>query len=470
MRSGTTVAAHRLLEAARCGAVFLGLSQAALAQDAPRLCVVAADADTGAVHAMDDAPGGMLIGAEKGLFLARKQADKVAVAPAGNGDTGRVLAIHAFPGGALIGAWNGVFVARQAGGTISVVDVIDADTGRVEHFRDLPGAGVLIGTENGLFLAHETGGKVTVTRAGDIGRVVQPMVDFPGGGVLIRSEKGWLLARAESGNVPLVPVVAVAPVTANTIAPVRSMRSFPGGVLIEGQVWFLAREQDGKVTVALAGDADTGVVDAIADLPAGALLVHTQQKGWFLGRAEGGKLAVTPAGAADTGSLLQMQRLGSAVLILASFGQAFPYTNGWFLAREQNGKVVFARASEAADTGLVFQMRDFAGGLLISAEKGLFLAREQDGKVTITPVGAGTGPAHAAGIHPLPGGGMLIGTTWRRWFVARAEADATVTLTPAGNADPGRVALMRDFAGGVLIGAERGVFVAGPAGDGCAGR
>jgi hypothetical protein len=159
------------------------------------------------------------------------------------------------------------------------------------------------------------------------------------------------------------------------------------------------------------------------------------------------------------------------VLILASFGQAFPYTNGWFLAREQDGKVTFARAGEAADTGQVFQMRDFAGGLLISAEKGLFLAREQDGKLTVAPVGADTGPAHAGGIHPLPGGGTLIGTTRSRWFVARAEADGKVTLTPAGNADPGRVSLMRDFAGAVLIGAERGVLVAGPAaGGGCAVR
>ena len=55
--------------------------------------------------------------------------------------------------------------------------------------------------------------------------------------------------------------------------------------------------------------------------------------------------------------------------------------------------------------------------------------------------------------------------------VARADADANVTLTPAGNAGPGRVTLMRDFAGGVLIRADRGVFVAGPAADGgCAER
>ena len=42
------------------------------------------------------------------------------------------------------------------------------------------------------------------------------------------------------------------------------MRSVPGGgVLIEGYVWFLAREVNGKLTIALAGDANTGVVDAI---------------------------------------------------------------------------------------------------------------------------------------------------------------------------------------------------------------
>ena len=71
---------------------------------------------------------------------------------------------------------------------------------------------------------------------------------------------------------------------------------------------------------------------------------------------------------------------------------------------------------------------------------------------------------------------MLIGTA-AGWFVAR-EAEGKVTLTPAGHItiggvipnarDPGYQ--MRDLPGGaVLIGAERGVFVAGPVSGGSPG-
>jgi len=103
------------------------------------------------------------------------------------------------------------------------------------------------------------------------------------------------------------------------------------------------------------------------------------------------------------------------------------------------------------------------GGLLISAEKGLFFAREQDGKVAIAPAGdAAIGPALGGGIHQLPAGGTLIGASRGGWFGAR-EQGGKVTLTPAGNADTGRVALMRELAGKLLIGAEKGLFVAGPA-------
>ena len=461
-------AAQRIRRFAWCCAAALGSlvvpQQAALAQEAPRpVCVVAADADTGPVNATGDFPGGLLIGAERGLFLARATDGKVSVTPVrGDGDTGRVLSVHGLPGGgALIGAWSGVFVAREAGGTISVAAVVDPNTGPVFAMRGLPG-GVLIGAAEGLFLARQADGKLTVGRAGDTGRVGY-MFDFPGGGVLIAADKGLFFARAEGGKVALQPVAMVAPATPDGIMPLRSTRSVPGGgALLEGYVWFLAREQNGKLTIALAGDANTGVVDAIGDLSGGALLIHTEEKGWFVGRAEGGKLVVTAAGVADTGRVFQIKRLGSAVLIWAR--------NGLFVGRAEGGKVAVAPA-DAGDTGQTFLMRDFAGGLLISAERGLFFAREQDGKVTIAPAGADTGPAQAEGIHHLPGGGTLIATTWKRWFLAR-EAGGKVTLTPAGIADPGRISLMRDFAGGVLIGAERGVFVAGPAGgaQGCEGR
>jgi hypothetical protein len=299
-----------------------------------------------------------------------------------------------------------------------------------------------------LFLARQLNNKLTVERAGDTGRVGY-MFDFPGGGVLIVADKGFFFARAQSGKVALAPVAMVAPARPDGIMPLRSMRSVPGGgVLIEGYVWFLAREQNGKLTIALAGDDSTGVVDAITDLPGGVMLIHTQEKGWFVGRAADGKLAVTPAGDADTGRVFQMKLLGSAMLISAR--------NGLFVGHVVGGKVTVAPA--AAETGQLFQIRDVAGGLLISAERGLFFAREQDSKVTIAPVGANTGPAHAEGIHNLPSGGTLIRAR-KEWFVGRVEA-GKLTLTSAGASDPGRISQMRDFAGGVLIAAERGVFVA----------
>ena len=459
-----TTAAQRIREFAWCCAAVIGTllvsPPAALAQDAPRpVCVAAADADTGPVAALGDVPGGMLIGAEKGLFLARAADGKLTVTPVrGDRAAERVLSIHSLPGGgALVGAWNGVFVAREAGGTISVAAVVDPNTGPVFAMRGVPG-GVLIGAAEGLFLARQADGKLTVARAGDTGRVGY-MFDFPGGGVLIAADKGLFFARAEGGKVALAPVAMVAPATPDGIMPLRSMRSVPGGgVLIEGYVWFLAREVKGQLTVALAGDADTGVVDAMIELPGGALLIHTEQKGWFMGRAEGGKLAVTPAGDADTGRVFQMKHLGGAVLIWAR--------NGLFVGRAAGGKVTVAPARRP-ETGQLFQMRDFAGGLLISAERGLFFAREQDGKVTVAPVGANTGPAQAEGIHDLPGGGTLIQAR-KEWFVAHA-AGGKVTLTSAGTTDPGRIALIRNFGGGVLVGAERGVFVAA-AGRVCDGR
>jgi hypothetical protein len=52
-----------------------------LAQDVPGIACIVANADTGVVSDMRDLPsGGMLIGAEKGLFLARAVNGAVTVA------------------------------------------------------------------------------------------------------------------------------------------------------------------------------------------------------------------------------------------------------------------------------------------------------------------------------------------------------------------------------------------------------
>ena len=63
-----TAAARRFHRFAWCSAMFgvtVVTQQAALAQTEPRVCVVAAEVDTGPVHAIGDFPGNkMLIGAE----------------------------------------------------------------------------------------------------------------------------------------------------------------------------------------------------------------------------------------------------------------------------------------------------------------------------------------------------------------------------------------------------------------------
>jgi hypothetical protein len=160
-----------------------------------------------------------------------------------------------------------------------------------------------------------------------------------------------------------------------------------------------------------------------------------------------------------------MTRVGSGLL-----AQTW---DGWFFAREAGGKVVFAPVRDP-ETEEVFQLQGLPGGaVLIGAARGLFVAREADGKVTLVRIGE-TGPAII--LRDLPGGGVLIGAA-AGWFVAR-DAGTKVTVTPAGQATIGNVVLnarnggyqMRDFGGGVLIGVEQGVRVAGPAAGRCAAQ
>ena len=117
-------------------------------------------ADTGDVFATHDLPdGGVLIGAEKGLFLARVVNGAVTVAPVVTADTGDVFITHQYPdgfvvhrftshdfpgGGMLIGAEKGLFLARAVNGAVTVAPVGAADTGDVFAIHDFPGGGVLI--------------------------------------------------------------------------------------------------------------------------------------------------------------------------------------------------------------------------------------------------------------------------------------------------------------------------------------
>jgi hypothetical protein len=117
---------------------------------------------------------------------------------------------------------------------------------------------------------------------------------------------------------------------------------------------FLAHEVNGTVTVAPAGNAETGCVSDLRDFPGGEVLIAAD-KGSFLAREVNGKVIVAPADNADTGEVLALFDFpGGGVLIAAEKGS--------FLAREVNGRVTVAPAGNG-DTGRVWQGRDFPAGV-----------------------------------------------------------------------------------------------------------
>jgi ligand-binding sensor domain-containing protein len=153
--------------------------------------------------------------------------------------------------------------------------------------------------------------------------------------------KGWFLVR-------LVESVS----NVNT-ASVSAVRDFPAGVLI-GTLngLFRARMENGVVSVGRAGNADTGTVWAVRDLPGGGMLIGATS-GLFLARVENGALIIERAGNAAGGFAGTPADFAGGVLIGS--------TNGWFLARTQNGAVIVDRAG-GEDPAPVFTMHDFPAG------------------------------------------------------------------------------------------------------------
>ena len=138
----------------------------------------------------------MLIGADKGLFLAREVNGRVTVTAATNANTGGVSGLHEFPGGTvLVGAGNGLFLAREANGLVTVAPV-PAQTGTVTNLLGLPDGAVLIQAASGWFLGREeANGRVTVASTGKVDTgAIFGLRKLPGGTVLIGAKNGLFFA------------------------------------------------------------------------------------------------------------------------------------------------------------------------------------------------------------------------------------------------------------------------------------
>ena len=190
----------------------------------------------------------------------------------------------------------------------------------------------------------------------------------------------------------------------------------------------------------------------------------------------------------NTGPVYNLHKLSDgAVLIVAQ--------KGWFLAREANDTVAVAPAKDNTEThpradepttfvgprdgGTVPRLYDLrGGGTLIGDSFGLFLARRANGKLSVVQLHldplyttylpgvsfprAFFGIGAVKGLHGLPGGSVLVGTSNGLFLAGEANGMLTVApLYPQGVRPSWQMQRVNGFhefpSGAVLIGGEASV-------------
>ena len=195
---------------------------------------------------------GVLVGAENGTFLARKQ-EWCHSGAAGDRHRTRVRDDAVFS--ELRADRRGerlVAIARSMNGKATFAPAGDADTGYARATRSLPRQSAFaIEASAGWFLARERGGgRSTVNRfgyaaTGSVGRVA----DLPSGRMLLSTQNGWFIGNSTGGNLVFSRVDGP-----DGDREYSGSIAVPGGVLLYSRDrWFVAREQDGKVTFTDAG-------------------------------------------------------------------------------------------------------------------------------------------------------------------------------------------------------------------------
>ena len=369
--TGPARASHRIPTGVLIG-TMKGLFLARVASGGVKTTAV--EADTGAVFTLHDLPGsGVLVGAENGTFLAREARSGVTLAPLETA-TGRVFEMMPFsPNSVLIGAEKGWFIARSMNGKATFAPAGDADTGYARATRSLPGIGLAIEASAGWFLAREQGGAVTVNRFGDaatgsVGRVA----DFPSGRMLLSTQNGWFIGNSTGGN------LVFSRVDGPDGDRILRMIAVPGGVLLYSRDrWFVAREQDGKVTFTDAGAYET-TADAFHfhELPGGAVLIGALN-GLFVIRPSEANPTLARAGERETGYIFMLREIAGRRALVGA-------RNNFFTAHDENGKIVLTPVgSDDRDTGRLVDVPRYPGYLshdlpdgtvLFGAQKGLFAA------------------------------------------------------------------------------------------------
>lgn len=380
-------------------------------------------------------------------------------------ETGALEDLHAFPGvGVLVRAEKGLFLSRTTTGPISLTLVAPSGPGRMFNIKEFPGVGMLVGTETGLFLLRDTHGHVTWERLGDTEvPIVTHMVGFPGVGIILTSENAkGSLAHAVNGKV-------IVEATENAgLGSVSAAAQFPGvGVLIRsaGGDWLLARAVDGRVRLVPAAEAGLGEVVTVGELPGARLFIQTRT-GWSLARFANGKIEVRAGGLAAMGNAQwEVRTFNDGGMVLRA-------PNGWFFPGESNGQLTWVRL-DTIEMGQVTTVHAFGAGALIAAANGLFFAQMANGTVSSVERLAVANMGPLEDIQAFPGVGLLI-RAQNAWFTARIVG-GKVAVDPFGEPFMGDVLdvvsipsvdeLVRAENGWFLVHVTKGKISFEPAGD-----
>lgn len=180
-------------------------------------CIVSAGIDTGKVLGMHDLPsGGVLMEAQKGLFLIREIGQRIEFLPtnltAGSEEplAESVSFIGSLPRGDAIirNARGKFFIAREFGKDVRTSAANGQSiSGQVLEMSRISQDRVLIRTDKGLYFLDELTGTVGSNlfheiKAGNVAATIS----LPNGGVLIGGESGLFFVRDSAGDLDIGPV------------------------------------------------------------------------------------------------------------------------------------------------------------------------------------------------------------------------------------------------------------------------
>lgn len=428
-------------------------------------CIVSAGIDTGQVLGMHDLPsGGVLMGAQNGLFLIRETGQKIEFLPtnltAGSAEplAESVSFMGSLPRGEAIirNAQGKFFIARESGKDVRTSAVSGQSiSGQVIEMSKISQDRVLIRTDGGLYFLDELTGTVGTDLFHEVkAGTVAATISLPNGGVLIGGESGLFVVRDAAGDLD------IGPVDEKFTERIVDMRTIGREAIIIRSTTglFSTRQVAGKITLEKLRGASADEVLALREAKGSWVGLETR------GSPSGPSHLALARAADGTVLLASLSGLGydleasAKMEVMPDGGLLIQAPTGFAWAREVDGKVALSEV-KAPDIGKLTTMRSLANaGVLIGTEKGLFIARHIAESVTVERV-VGVLPGAVQEIADFPGNGRLIRTNQAVSLVREAGGQPRVTswaatkLTTLGLVDglP---------SGSAAIGTSGGAFVA----------